>query len=112
MIEWCSCELRDRKWDPMRGRCRTCGLFYDDPRYPLLEIVAEKLGVCRFCRNRVAPGGQELGDGRMHAACALIFLETSGQCPSCGGTEVSLPSHSDPSTVCADCGYEVTPAAD
>jgi hypothetical protein len=30
--ELCDCELRDRAWDPNRGRCMTCGRFFKDPR--------------------------------------------------------------------------------
>jgi len=30
--ETCDCELRDRAWDPNRGRCMTCGRYFVDPR--------------------------------------------------------------------------------
>lgn len=53
--EPCDCELRNRAWDPTMGRCRTCGRFYDDPRYPLCVAAAQAREVCRYCRGPVSP---------------------------------------------------------
>lgn len=69
--EPCDCELRSRAWDPNTGRCRTCGRFYDDPRYPLCLDAARARRVCRYCRESVVvlpPGNALVLDfGRQYA---------------------------------------------
>ena len=31
-IRRCECELRDRQWNPLSGRCERCGRAFDKPR--------------------------------------------------------------------------------
>lgn len=118
--QFCACELRNRAWDPTSGRCRACGCYFNDKRYPLVLEVAKALKVCRFCRSPERPGDPfvlNFGKEYAHQSCwvepvplpplpeqsaPVIRLAAMPEWPPKGGRESSWEAKAGYLTAAAD----------